>query len=957
MNKRFRYRFFVVFILVVLLVSWQTGYSAPPDRGPYQVGGAAYYGPITFSTDLDETGHTPVGAGVHFAADTLTLYASLSYSNVAVGTLYEGIWYLDGEAITAQTSTFTLREGILENHVGTADGLPLPTGTFQFALEVEGVQVAVATCTVGDIPGLLTTSGPALPAFGPLQVTAAFDEANGVPGPTDTSFPYGTTVLYFFASYSDAAPGTPLVASAYYNGQYRTSWERILKVSSGMWWERITNGDNSPLPAGEYVMSFEVDGEVVAEARCTISPGAWGGGKPTAQPTAAPALIHSLQPTFSPITFCADVTDDGVPVHPATMFPAGTTGVWAYFTYANMRDGMVWGDYWEENGEFFTQDVGRTWEDGAEGWLALHVTNEPLPLQGEYTLTLFVAGDRMQEASFFVESSGEAPAPTAAPLPVVTQAVAPIPSPSTGDGAPYIGPITFCETVTADGQPVNASEHFAAGTRAVAALFTYRNMSDGLPWGQVWTRDGQPYAQSEDGWAGGPAGWEAYYIEADADGDLSGTFTLTLFVEGVAVRQGSFQVEAESAPPPRQDVNGPHLGSIIFCEDVTDDGRPVNPTNAFREGTDAVWAYFTYDNMQPEQSWGRFWTLNGEPYVNASYERWDDDVTGWVAYSISDPNGLEAGEYALTLYIDDTPVQQATVQVAEYTRPPQGYFGAITFATGMTDDREPIGTSRAFDFGVDRVYAIFDYFDMSPEQLWSAEWVIDGATTRNTGAALWGEGPPDGTTYLYFEAPEDQVMLPGEYGINLYLDGELNQSASFAVLEKPTPEPPSRPEEIIDPDLLPAWHRLASCPHPTIQELAQVTLKYHIPISFKDMSGSNAQYIYSGDACNTEPGQVVVSVEAWNELSWEEVASKIGHELWHATQLLEGGYSCDCTVQKEVEAKIVELYVLRCLGREDILTTKWAGLWEWDGEYGTFDKATLWRALEEAYPECELYEP
>ena len=848
MNQVFRYKLFALFFLVVLLVSWQTGYSAPLQRGAPQAGNAASYGPVTFSRDFNSDENVPIDPATHFDADTGWVYASLPYRDVAVGTLYSGIWYWEGLEVLSEDGTFDLSSGTLRMHIDCKGTRHLLEGKYRFVLEVEGAEVVVAAFTVGD------ASDPPRP----------FDGSNGTPGAS-----VATTV----------------------------------------------------------------------------------------QPTAAPGVIRSQRSDFGTITFCKDVTDDGDLIHPASTFPAGTTDVWAHFEYANMRDGMAWGDVWEENGETFIADLDRTWEDGASGWLALNLTNAPLPLQGEYKLTLFVEGVAIGEGSFYVEASEEPPAPTAAPVQTATREIRPAPSPADAQGVPRIGPITFCEDAGSDGQPIGTSDHFPVGTRSVAALFTYENMTDGTPWSQVWTRDGEPYASGEDVWTGGATGWEAYYIEADPDGDLSGDFTLTVYLDGVPARVGSFRVDGLTAPAIRQDVGGSHLGSIVFCEDVTDDGRPVNPTSEFPEGADAVWAYFTYDSMQSDQRWGRYWTLDGEPFIDSTGEIWEDETTGWTAYSISDPNGLEAGEYELTLYVGDTPVQQAAVQVAEYTRPQEGYFGAITFATGITDEREPIGTSRAFEFGVSRVYAIFDYFDMSPDQVWSAEWVINGEATQSTGNSLWGEGPPDGTSYLYFDAPDDQVMLPAEYGINLYLDGEPNQSAAFSVLEKPTPEPPARPEEVIDSDLLPAWHRLASCPHPTIQELAQVTLKYHIPIEFQEMTGANAQYIYVDTECNTRPGRVAVSPEAWNELSWEEVASKIGHELWHATQMLEGGYSCDCTVQKEVEAKIVELYVLRCLGREDILTTKWGGLWEWDGEHGTFDKATLWRALEEAYSECDLYEP
>ncbi len=532
---------------------------------------------------------------------------------------------------------------------------------------------------------------------------------------------------------------------------------------------------------------------------------------------------------------------------------------------------------------------------------------------------------------------------------------APTGTPSATQVSPTFGPIVFCDDVAADGTPINPRNDFPAGTKVVTAWFTYQGMRDGMPWGQLWMRDGKVALEAMDEtWTNDPTNWAAYYYEEDEGVPLSGEYTLTLFIEGAPVQHASFTVDAPSG----EQHTSSRLGSIVFCEDVSDSGQPINPTDYFPEGAKSVWAYFTYENMEPGQTWGRYWRLNGEEYIDATGQEWEDGRTGWTSYSIADKNGLPAGDYTLTLYVGDQPVQEASLRLEEYAGPTQGYFGEITFSKGMTEEREPIGSSRRFDFGESHVYAIFPYHDMDADQVWAAEWVHDGEIIHQTGDVVWGEGPSEGITYLTLDASEGKVLVPGEYGLNLYMDGELARGATFIVNERPTPEPPSRPEDIMDPDLLPAWHRLASCPHPTIQELAQVTLNYHIPIRFGDVGQANASYLYNGDACNTQPGRVDVSLAAWNELSWEEVASKIAHELWHATQLLEGGYSCGCTVQKEFEAKTVELYVLRCLGREDILVNKWGGAWDWDDSgHGTFDRGKLWRALKEAYSHCDEYEP
>jgi hypothetical protein len=105
------------------------------------------------------------------------------------------------------------------------------------------------------------------------------------------------------------------------------------------------------------------------------------------------------------------------------------------------------------------------------------------------------------------------------------------------------------------------------------------------------------------------------------------------------------------------------FGAIIFCEDVTEDGVIIGASNTFPEGTEEVWAYFNFWGMKKGQLWGRIWTHNGQEYINVMGELWDDLEAGWVAYSIGGSYDLGPGEYELTLFIGDQPVQRSAFQI------------------------------------------------------------------------------------------------------------------------------------------------------------------------------------------------------------------------------------------------------------------------------------------------------
>ena len=107
------------------------------------------------------------------------------------------------------------------------------------------------------------------------------------------------------------------------------------------------------------------------------------------------------------------------------------------------------------------------------------------------------------------------------------------------------------------------------------------------------------------------------------------------------------------------------FGTIIFCEQVTEDGKIIGASNTFSNGTNEVWAYFNYWGMKKGQLWGRIWTHNSQEYITAVDEMWEDLDEGWVAYSIGGSYDLEPGEYELTLMIGDRLVKRSTFRITD----------------------------------------------------------------------------------------------------------------------------------------------------------------------------------------------------------------------------------------------------------------------------------------------------
>jgi hypothetical protein len=420
-------------------------------------------------------------------------------------------------------------------------------------------------------------------------------------------------------------------------------------------------------------------------------------------------------------------------------------------------------------------------------------------------------------------------------------------------------------------------------------------------------------------------------------------------------------IEETQAPPPEPDQNSAdeplegEFSAIIFCEDVTDDGECLEESRQFPAGTQRVWAYFTYAEMQDGQSWGRYWTLDGAEYVDATGEAWEDGEEGWVAYSVEGEHGLEGGSYLLTLYLGEDIAQLESFRIEsepEYTVTIPA-FGHIDFASELSEDLTPLHTTTEFESGVAKIYAAYAYINMLDGLSWSCEWLWNGEPLVHLDLS-WDEGE-SGVSYCSYENSDGAVLEPGEYTLNLYIEDQIARSATVSVLNPDYQSgevEPAEPEEVISGEILPAWEMLNEVSFEPLHEIAQLALKYHVTIGIdEEMSWYGG--VYHVDDCGAEPrmpGEIYFSREFFNDATWESVAALVGHELVHAMQHMEKG-TCGCYLYNEVQAYEAQIYAYKAMGVEERIYEDWGNVF---GDDGRFDEDLLWQWVDERY-DCPAY--
>ncbi len=239
------------------------------------------YGPLTFSTQLNEQTGQPTNPGTSFQHGATKLYGSFPYSNVTPGTAYQAKWYFNGSLAAEGSATFGSSSGSRWHALFKTDNSPLDVGTYRLDIVVGGAVVLSGQCSITGGATPTPTTTPTTGSYGPITFATGVNSSTGAPINPGTSFAYGLTRLYGIWPWSGVTPNTAFRYDWYRNGSSIGGGNSTLPYASGIAWQWT---DGSPLPVGTYQLVIKVNNVVVVQGQCQIV----GGSTPTPTPTSTP---------------------------------------------------------------------------------------------------------------------------------------------------------------------------------------------------------------------------------------------------------------------------------------------------------------------------------------------------------------------------------------------------------------------------------------------------------------------------------------------------------------------------------------------------------------------------------------------------------------------------------------------------------------------------------------------
>ena len=243
--------------------------------------------------------------------------------------------------------------------------------------------------------------------------------------------------------------------------------------------------------------------------------------------------------------------------------------------------------------------------------------------------------------------------------------------------------------------------------------------------------------------------------------------------------RNNLKVEVVSAPglmPPP--MNPPRVSRLLFAPSVVD-GSPATVVGSLPNNAKSLFLFFDYDNMSAETVYELRVARDGIPDTTFSLPpvRWSGRESG-LWHIGSREQAWANGAYEFTLLINGSSVgsQRIVVGGAAVNRP---QFSDIVFGT-LDQTGALTGNGSILPLG-EIASARFLFANMRNGSPWSAIWYFGGVEVARTVDA-WSD-ETHGAKVIRV-APEGG-LLPGQYRLELYIEGALSATSDFIVAGRP----------------------------------------------------------------------------------------------------------------------------------------------------------------------------
>lgn len=228
------------------------------------------------------------------------------------------------------------------------------------------------------------------------------------------------------------------------------------------------------------------------------------------------------------------------------------------------------------------------------------------------------------------------------------------------------------------------------------------------------------------------------------------------------------------ASEPQTAASSAQVDAVAFGERLDAGGRVASSMATLPSGVAQLFASFDYRNIPRGQDLTWRWLQDGVAIAEGVISRGKaESGSDWV--NLSDGAGLADGYYELEIRLGEKVLYRGGVRVGDAPATTVT-LGPLTFARGVSREGFAVEPGSSFA-AVDEVYALFPAEGLDDGVLIRSVWKLDGSPVLET-ETVWDQGPVS-AAWLSIRHPDGLPV--GRYTLDVYVEGQLAQSGSFAV--------------------------------------------------------------------------------------------------------------------------------------------------------------------------------
>ena len=273
-----------------------------------------------------------------------------------------------------------------------------------------------------------------------------------------------------------------------------------------------------------------------------------------------------------------------------------------------------------------------------------------------------------------------------------------------------------------------------------------------------------------------------FRFNTDGGGKLSlvrpGSIALD-FYDSAALGQGGDKQDRITRPSVSAPVaeGAVAISNVEFGSAVNNRNRVTGAATSFPSAINDLYVSYDYTGFDRNKTFAYQWYLDGDPVYADSFQ-WAGEVDGVDWLNLHSDRGLPDGAYEVEITFDGVSLYRGGVTIGAQAQQQTGAagFGPITFAAEIGDDNRPVNPGNTF-VEIGEVFAFFDVTSVEDGAPWATRWLYEDEEVL-VEEGEWDQGDI-GSTWVSLAHPDG--LPEGKFTLELYLDNDLSQSASFTV--------------------------------------------------------------------------------------------------------------------------------------------------------------------------------